>query len=42
MVETVFMFERTGADVGFVPARDVKVKEELPKMKPYCPPEVMD
>ena len=42
MVESVFVFKRTKADVNFVKGRDVWADDELPKMKPYCPPEMMD
>ena len=42
LVKAVFVFKRTGAEVSFNAGRDVWMHEELPKMRPYCPPEPMD
>ena len=42
LVKNVFMFRRTGKEVPFHDTRDLWMHEELPKMRPYCPPEVMD
>jgi acetyl-CoA synthetase len=41
-VEKVFVFERTDATVNMVAGRDVDMKSELSKYRPYCPPVSMD
>jgi acetyl-CoA synthetase len=40
-VEKVFVYKRTGADVVYG-VKDLKMEEELPKVRPYCPAETMD
>lgn len=40
-VEKVFVFERTGAVVPYGD-KDIRVKEELPRHRPYCPAVSMD
>ncbi|CAD7926062.1 unnamed protein product [Amoebophrya sp. A120] len=40
-VTSVLVFKRIG-ECAMKPGRDVEVDELLPKMRPYCPPEVMD
>eukprot|EP01041_Mallomonas_annulata_P004796 gene4796-9562_t len=42
VVDTVFVFKRTGADVSMTAGRDVFVEDLLPQARPYCPPEPMD
>jgi len=41
IVQNVFVFQRTGADVGSGP-KDVSMTEAMPLVKPYCPCEPMD
>ena len=41
-VANVFVYKRTGAEVNFIPGRDIWMHEVLPKMRPYCPAESMD
>lgn len=41
-VTTAIVFKRTGADVPFIPGRDVWWHEELAKYPGYFPPESMD
>ena len=42
LVKNVFVFKRTGKEIPFQASRDIWMHEELPKMRPYCPAEVMD
>ena len=41
-VKNVFVFEHTAGKVNMTAGRDVWMHEELPKVRPYCPPEQMD
>lgn len=40
-VEHVFVYERTGADVPYG-VKDVRMTEELPRTRPFCPAVTMD
>lgn len=42
LVQNVFVFTRTGKEIPFDPHRDVRMDDELPKMRPFCPAEPMD
>jgi len=41
-VNKVFVFQRTGAKVGWVEGRDAHMEELMAAERPYCPPEWMD
>jgi acetyl-CoA synthetase len=41
-VQTVFVWKRTGAQVAMAEGRDVWMEDLLPKVRPYCPCELMD
>jgi len=40
-VEKVFVYQRTGADVGYGP-KDIKMADALEKARPFCPAVTMD
>lgn len=42
VVEKVFMFKRTGADVSVVDGRDVWMEPEMETARPYCPATPLD
>jgi acetyl-CoA synthetase len=42
VVETVFVFKRTGADVPFKKGRDVWMDDLVKSQRPFCPAESMD
>eukprot|EP00392_Amoebophrya_sp_AT5.2_P004441 g4449.t1 len=41
LVDTVLVFQRIG-ECAYTAKRDVRVEQQLPNMRPYCPNEVMD
>lgn len=41
-LNTMFVYNYTGADVDMHPTRDVWMHDLLPKVRPYCPCEPMD
>jgi len=42
LVDTVFVYPRTGADVPMMDGRDVNMLEVMECEKPVCPPEIMN